>query len=548
MRHNHRNISLLILFLLFLATAPAYGVNLLENAGILDGSLARGSYLAVTDGGYSMFNNPAILARVGEDRTSGGRSGLVLGGVSYAPDILEGFGAIGQARDFFGWGVGIHYYSLGQDLFKNMDEKDISDLSGHDFFGVDYERIKLTGSFGKKAFTYRDKNENKYSFSIGAQVNSAFVTAKMDSLDYKANYFSADVGIIGSITLSKAPNISDFRAGLTVENFPAIVSADDIDGDGDDDGDVSSSLRINSSLLFMKRWQPMIDLRKHALSVGTAYWFKDDFSGRMIFTFPSDRGSIFGIGINKRFGGYLADISLKTQKDTEYALNIMFKTFWGKRDLCPGEPEDKDGFEDDDGCPDPDNDEDGILDEKDNCPDQAEDFDKFEDEDGCPDLDNDGDGISDVDDLCPNVAEDKNNYKDNDGCPDDLDNDQVYEDNDQCPDQPETKNFYKDDDGCPDEFLEEYAEKIRFDYNTATFQSESYDNLYDIGDFLESHSNIKVEIGVYHTDQDLAKQRAEAIKAFIIQNYNVKETNITAASLRERKGNHDVYFQYLGND
>ena len=37
-------------------------------------------------------------------------------------------------------------------------------------------------------------------------------------------------------------------------------------------------------------------------------------------------------------------------------------------DKCPGEPEDYDGFQDDDGCPDPDNDRDGVLDKDDQCP------------------------------------------------------------------------------------------------------------------------------------------------------------------------------------
>ncbi|MFP6684560.1 MAG: thrombospondin, partial [Polyangiaceae bacterium] len=49
-----------------------------------------------------------------------------------------------------------------------------------------------------------------------------------------------------------------------------------------------------------------------------------------------------------------------------------------------------------------DNDSDGILDVDDRCPNDPEDFDGFEDEDGCPDPDNDGDGIADVDDACPN--------------------------------------------------------------------------------------------------------------------------------------------------
>jgi hypothetical protein len=57
-----------------------------------------------------------------------------------------------------------------------------------------------------------------------------------------------------------------------------------------------------------------------------------------------------------------------------------------ERDLCPDEPEDKDGFQDEDGCPDPDNDGDGIPDAKDKCPDQPETFNGVEDDDGCPDV------------------------------------------------------------------------------------------------------------------------------------------------------------------
>ena len=55
------------------------------------------------------------------------------------------------------------------------------------------------------------------------------------------------------------------------------------------------------------------------------------------------------------------------------------------RDRCPNEPEDKDGFEDQDGCPDPDNDKDQIPDVVDKCPNDPETYNGFEDEDGCPD-------------------------------------------------------------------------------------------------------------------------------------------------------------------
>ncbi|MCA9517801.1 MAG: OmpA family protein, partial [Myxococcales bacterium] len=64
----------------------------------------------------------------------------------------------------------------------------------------------------------------------------------------------------------------------------------------------------------------------------------------------------------------------------------------GKKDSsgygkCRNQPEDKDGFEDDDGCPDPDNDKDGVLDVNDGaddgsgfgtCRNEPEDKDGFE--------------------------------------------------------------------------------------------------------------------------------------------------------------------------
>ena len=81
-------------------------------------------------------------------------------------------------------------------------------------------------------------------------------------------------------------------------------------------------------------------------------------------------------------------------------------------DQCPTDPEDKDGYEDSDGCPDTDNDLDTIPDSADKCPNQAEDQDGFEDQDGCPDLDNDKDGIPDTGDRCPNEPETKNGFDD----------------------------------------------------------------------------------------------------------------------------------------
>ena len=68
---------------------------------------------------------------------------------------------------------------------------------------------------------------------------------------------------------------------------------------------------------------------------------------------------------------------------------------------CPLEAEDRDHFDDEDGCPDEDNDGDGIIDALDAAPNLPEDFDEFQDHDGRPDLDNDFDGIPDAADNCP---------------------------------------------------------------------------------------------------------------------------------------------------
>ncbi len=61
---------------------------------------------------------------------------------------------------------------------------------------------------------------------------------------------------------------------------------------------------------------------------------------------------------------------------------------------------------------------DGIINDRDECIEEAEDFDGFQDDDGCPDPDNDGDNILDADDICPLDAEDFDGFQDDDGCPD----------------------------------------------------------------------------------------------------------------------------------
>jgi outer membrane protein OmpA-like peptidoglycan-associated protein len=144
-------------------------------------------------------------------------------------------------------------------------------------------------------------------------------------------------------------------------------------------------------------------------------------------------------------------------------------------DRCPDQPEDRDGFRDEDGCPDPDNDGDGIPDKADACPNEPESFDGFEDDDGCPEPDRDGDGIKDAVDKCPDQPEDKNGYQDDDGCPDggapmikcadgstiregekcDVDRDGVPDELDACPTVAEDRDGIADEDGCPEKDADE---------------------------------------------------------------------------------------------
>ncbi|MDB4953070.1 MAG: putative internalin [Myxococcales bacterium] len=143
-------------------------------------------------------------------------------------------------------------------------------------------------------------------------------------------------------------------------------------------------------------------------------------------------------------------------------------------DGCPDDPEDKDGFQDEDGCPDPDNDGDGIPDGEDGCPNEPEDKDGFQDSDGCPESDNDNDGIPDSVDKCPNEPEDKDGFEDDDGCPDqDNDGDGIPDATDKCPNDPETVNGFEDDDGCPDVRAttgpEERADRIDLKGQAITF-------------------------------------------------------------------------------
>ncbi len=182
-------------------------------------------------------------------------------------------------------------------------------------------------------------------------------------------------------------------------------------------------------------------------------------------------------------------------------------------DRCPKDPEDKDGWQDDDGCPELDNDKDGLTDDVDRCPDDAEDLDEFQDSDGCPDVDNDKDNIMDVADRCPNQPETANGYKDEDGCPDDApvddtDGDGYKDDVDRCPYDAEDFDGVEDEDGCPDEerrvivendFIR-ITERIYFDTGKTTIQDRSMSLIEEIAKTIVDNPHLKKIRVEGHTD------------------------------------------------
>lgn len=166
-------------------------------------------------------------------------------------------------------------------------------------------------------------------------------------------------------------------------------------------------------------------------------------------------------------------------------------------DQCVLEPEDKDGYLDDDGCPDPDNDADGIPDLVDQCKNDPEDYDGWQDADGCPDPDNDGDGVPDLDDFCPNTPGIAGG--DRPGCP--------------------KKTFVV----VTDREIR-ITQQIQFEFNKAVIRpGVSFMILDAVADVLKSNQNIALEVqghtdsvGVADYNVRLSQARADAVRAALI--------------------------------
>ncbi len=191
-------------------------------------------------------------------------------------------------------------------------------------------------------------------------------------------------------------------------------------------------------------------------------------------------------------------------------------------DACRDEAEDRDGYQDEDGCADADNDGDGIADADDACANEPEDKDGFQDSDGCPERDNDNDGVPDAADKCPNEAEDKDGFEDDDGCPDqDNDGDGQPDATDKCPNEAETPNGFEDDDGCPDVRQttgpEERADRVDLKGQPVTFDktgkltNQSRTLLQQVATLVKTRKlTIRIEV---HTALGTKATGAAAVKA-----------------------------------
>lgn len=200
-----------------------------------------------------------------------------------------------------------------------------------------------------------------------------------------------------------------------------------------------------------------------------------------------------------------------------------------EEDECPDVPEDRDGHEDRDGCPETeDTDRDGLNDVDDVCPLEAEDADGYEDQDGCPEPDDDLDGIIDGGDHCPREPEDMDGFEDADGCPEtDNDRDTFLDVDDNCPNEPGIAEEH----GCPRvyEDVEVTSEgivihqQIFFEFRRAVIRPESHHILDVVAQVMRDFPDITIEIqghtdsrGSDRSNMTLSQNRANAVREYLI--------------------------------
>lgn len=153
-----------------------------------------------------------------------------------------------------------------------------------------------------------------------------------------------------------------------------------------------------------------------------------------------------------------------------------------------------------------DQDDDGIADAADKCVDRPEDKDGFEDGDGCPDIDNDGDHVLDIADKCPAEQETMNGFDDDDGCPDTVP---------------------ADVDG-----LRGTIEGLLYADGETAVRDSAKKSLENIKKVMDAHPSLKIVL-VGHTDDQEAKAFAEPGKPVDLDSLNTDLARARAEAVRQ---------------
>jgi outer membrane protein OmpA-like peptidoglycan-associated protein len=289
--------------------------------------------------------------------------------------------------------------------------------------------------------------------------------------------------------------LENYYCGILCANNTQVVIRNNIIFDNDEYGIYCYKFAKRSRIVYNNIWSNYFAFNQYCLVD------KTNISRNPMFLnegFPVFNYYVKSISPCKNAGENGVDIGLLTEEATQAASQDQDNDgIPDEIDRCPTVPEDRDGTDDQDGCPDYDNDQDGIYDVNDKCPNEAEDRDGFEDQDGCPDPDNDQDGISDANDRCPNF--------------------------------PETMNGFKDDDGCPDEKPTMIKEKmvlkgVNFKTASADLTEESYIILEQVYNSLEAFPAVRIEISG-HTDDIgsaranklLSQERANSVRMYLVR-------------------------------
>jgi len=204
------------------------------------------------------------------------------------------------------------------------------------------------------------------------------------------------------------------------------------------------------------------------------------------------------------------------------------------KDKCPNTP--MGTLVDSQGCP-MDSDGDGVPDSLDKCPDTPRGV--SVDANGCP-LDRDGDGVADYLDRCPGTP--AGISVETDGCPPDSDGDGVADYLDKCPDTPMDLKVTAD--GCPIVMKEKVTIDIdiRFDTDKTDIKPQYFNQLKKVADFMATYPETKAvieghsdSVGPAAYNKKLSQRRADSVRMYLINNFNIDPSRISAIGFGEQK-------------